>query len=163
MLTGGGQSSIETQSERGGSGERPASLAAYGPKFWEVFPYYLSLGMTPEEFWDGDPLLARCYRQAAKLRQERKNQDAWIQGAYIYEALVDAAPVFRAFGKKGTKPVPYRDQPFELYRRDRERPGEPAEAKQKEQEPSQGAMAYMQMFAAATNRKFETRKEESAE
>ena len=51
------------------------------------FPFYLSIGMTYEQFWENDPSLAKYYREADKLRNERKNTDAWIQGMYIYDAV----------------------------------------------------------------------------
>ena len=71
--------------------------------------------MTYDQFWNEDCELVKFYRKAAQIRQDLKNQDAWLQGAYFYEALVDAAPILRAFAKKGTKPIPYREEPFDLF------------------------------------------------
>jgi len=48
------------------------------------------------------------------LKNEQKNQELWLQGAYIYEALCDVAPVIHAFAKKGTKPLPYSDKPYAI-------------------------------------------------
>ena len=73
--------------------------------------------MTYEQFWEQDCELVKYYRKAAQIRQDLRNQDAWLQGAYFYEALIDAAPVLRAFAKKGTKPTPYRESPYELFSR----------------------------------------------
>ena len=73
--------------------------------------------MTYEQFWEQDCELVKYYRKAAQIRQDLRNQDAWLQGAYFYEALIDAAPVLRAFAKKGTKPTPYREGPYELFSR----------------------------------------------
>lgn len=106
--------------------------------------------MTYEQFWNEDCELVRFYRKAAQIRRDLRNQDAWIQGAYFYEALLDAAPVLRAFAKKGTKPVPYRDEPFDLFsQKDKKR-------KEKVQEKNNNkAKTFMEAFMIATNKKFQ--------
>ncbi len=55
--------------------------------FEEAFPYYLAIGMTYELYWDGRPELAISYRKADVLKQQRSNNDAWLQGAYIRLAV----------------------------------------------------------------------------
>ena len=70
--------------------------------------------MTPDEFWRGDPALVRAYRKAEELRRERKNQEQWWQGMYIYEAICNASPLLRAFGKKGAKAIPYPKEPYDI-------------------------------------------------
>ena len=69
--------------------------------------------MSPAEFWDGDPDLAVQYRKAHDLKRERASFDAWLQGRYIYEALLSVAPVFR-FGMKVPKPQPYMEEPIPI-------------------------------------------------
>ena len=139
-----------SENEGGGGRESPAPRFAYTEKFNQVFPYYLSIGMTYEQYWDMDCELVRFYRKAAQIKQDLSNQNAWLQGAYFYEALVDAAPVLRAFAKKGTKPTPYRKEPFELFnRQDKEK-----QEKVQENHDNQ-AKAYMETFAMAINKKFE--------
>ena len=70
--------------------------------------------MTYYEFWEGDVALVRAYRQADELRRRRQNEVLWLQGAYIYEALCDVAPIFHAFAKKGTKPSEYVKEPYPI-------------------------------------------------
>ncbi len=70
--------------------------------------------MTPAEYWDGDAALARDYRKAEEIREGRRNQELWLQGLYIYEAISDIAPTLHAFAKKGTKAKPYPAQPYPL-------------------------------------------------
>lgn len=96
--------------------EQSSSLpfVTYTERFHERFPYYLSIGMTPEQYWDGDPEWARAFRKADEMRMERKNQELWLQGMYIYEALCDASPILHALAKKGTKPYPYTDKPYPI-------------------------------------------------
>ena len=135
---------------RGGGDHRPAPPFAYTAKFYEVFPYYLSIGMTYEQFWEQDCDLVRYYRKAAQIRQDLRNQDAWLQGAYIYEALIDASPVLRSFAKKGTKPIPYRNSPYELF-------GQKNTAKRREvqEKHDEKAKAFMEAFMVSVNKKFQ--------
>lgn len=139
-----------SENEGGGGDQRPAPLLAYTPKFYELFPYYLSIGMTYEQYWEQDCELVKYYREAAEIKQKLKNQDAWLQGAYFYEALVDASPILRSFVKKGTKPVPYRDSPFDLF-------GQRDKVKQKkvQEKHDDQAKTYMEAFALSFNKKFQ--------
>lgn len=92
----------------------------------------MSIGMTYDEFWNQDVALVRVYREADELRRRRLNETCWLQGMYIYEALCDAAPIFHAFAKKGTKPNPYAKEPYPITEGEiRER--EQREAKAKEE------------------------------
>ena len=61
------------------------------PKFVEIFdtyfPYYLSYGMTYEQYWNDRPELVKSYRKAHEIKLSRKNEELWLQGAYIREAI----------------------------------------------------------------------------
>mgnify|MGYP003308750778 CR=1 FL=1 len=74
----------------------------------------MSIGMSYDEFWNHDVALVRAYRKADELRRRRLNEACWLQGMYFYEALCDAAPIFHAFAKKGTKPNPYAREPYAI-------------------------------------------------
>ena len=79
-----------------------------------------------------------------------------MQGAYIYEAILDASPVLRfSFSKKPIKPEPYRDKPFERGTGKREE--KTAETKQntKEEKQDRKARQIMEMFMLSFNKKFE--------
>lgn len=69
--------------------------------------------MTADEYWFGEPRLAEAYREAQKLRDERRNQELWLQGLYIYDAV--GVVVSNAFGGKNHKKQSYRVQPLELH------------------------------------------------
>ena len=43
-----------SSTEGSGGVTATAPLHSYGEKFEELFPYYLSLGMTEEQYWDKD-------------------------------------------------------------------------------------------------------------
>ena len=82
--------------------------------FKNACPYYLSIGMTYEQFWDGDVCAHKAFREAEKLRWQKKNQELWLQGAYIYEALLDVTPYLKAFSK--SRPKKYIKEPFDLFK-----------------------------------------------
>ena len=75
-------------------------------------PYYMSYGMSFDEYWYGDAYLVKFYRDAYKLKIRYDDVFMWKQGMYIYEALCDVSPILHAFSKKGTKPLPYRSKPM---------------------------------------------------
>ena len=93
----------------------------------------MSIGMSYDDFWNGDVSMVRAYLKAQELRDRRRNQDLWLQGMYFYEALCDASPLFRFSMKKGTiKPEPYVKEPYPITEAEvRER--EEREAKAKEE------------------------------
>ena len=87
--------------------------------FTEALPYYLKIGMTYEQYWDGDVSAHKAYREAERLRISTANQLAWLQGMYFYEALLDAAPAIKAFCK--TRAHPYRKEPYDIDADERKR------------------------------------------
>ena len=86
-------------------------------------PYYLSVGMTPQDFWHGDPELVRIYRSADELRVRRADSIAWLQGMYVYEAIWDVAPILRPLSK-ARKPMEYAKKPYLRLAYDKERENE---------------------------------------
>lgn len=85
-------------------------------------PFYLSLGMSAEEYWHGDPCLYAVYREAATLRREQENNAAWLNGLYVYNALQSVVGMFSwgLGGKKGQKPDPYTEYPFAFTEREKQ-------------------------------------------
>lgn len=135
--------------DEGGEQYARSPFLTYTEQFYEVFPYYLSIGMTYEQFWEGDPSLAKYYRQADELRTERRNQEMWLQGLYIYEALCDASPLMQGFAKKGTKARPYSDKPYSITEKQRRK-----EAAEKEIAVANKGKRFMEMLMSKTNSKF---------
>ena len=134
-----------------GSGLSAPFSNSYANVFYDRFPYYLSIGMTPEQYWDGDPSLVKYYRKSDEISRERRNQELWLQGMYIYEALCDVAPVLHAFAKRGTKPAPYSDHPYALTKRERA-----DEQKLREKREREKAKRYMEAKMAAINKRFKS-------
>ena len=122
----------------------------YTEKFYELFPYYLSIGMTSEQYWEGDCALVKYYRKAEELRNDKRNQELWLQGMYIYEAICDVAPILHAFAKKGTKPTPYSDKPYPLNDKQTKRDEE-----EKQRRLTEKGKRFMEAMAASVNKRFE--------
>ena len=80
--------------------------------FEEQCPIYMSYGMTYDEYWYGSPYRAKFYREAKKLSVRQKDEELWMQGVYIYDALCRVSPILHAFSKSGTKPLPYPEKPY---------------------------------------------------
>lgn len=70
----------------------------------------MAIGMTYEQYWYGDPHMARAFYKADRIRQKRMNDEAWLQGAYIVKAI--DATVCNAFRKRGDPPAEYPAQPI---------------------------------------------------
>ena len=131
----------------GQSGSLPSFT--YTEKFYEVFPYYLSIGMTAEQFWEDDCTLVKYYRKAEQLRNDKRNQELWLQGMYIYEALCDVSPVLHAFAPKGTRPAPYPTKPYPLTSKQAEQDEE-----EKQRKIAEKGKKIMEARMAAINKKF---------
>lgn len=141
-------SGSESTSGRDGGASRPALPFTYAERFEKLFPFYLAIGMTPEQYWDGDASLVRGYRKAFELQQEISNQNAWLQGMYIYEALCCVAPIFRPLSK-AKKPIEYRSQPYLL------KTSVSAEREEKKKRESDAkAKSAMEMFMIQFNKRF---------
>lgn len=72
--------------------------------------------MSRGEYWHGDNDLPKVYREKHQYEMEQRNHELWLQGLYIYEALLCASPVFHDFAKN-PKPLPYREKPFDITQR----------------------------------------------
>ena len=94
-------------------GNERLTSQSYSDIFKKLCPYYMSIGMSRDEFWNGDVDMVKEYREADELRYKRRNQELWLQGMYFYEALCDASALFR-FSTKPVKAEPYIKEPFPI-------------------------------------------------
>ena len=78
----------------------------------ENLPYYMAMGMTYAEYMNGENELVIYYRKADEIRQRRLNEEAWLNGRYIYEALCTAT-VAVGFPDK-TRSVAYPEKPHPI-------------------------------------------------
>lgn len=72
--------------------------------FWEAFPAYLAMGMSSDDYWNGDAEMCVAYRRARKEHLELQDAMLWRQGLYFYHALGCIAPMFAL---KPQKPLDY--------------------------------------------------------
>lgn len=67
-------------------------------EFFELAcPIYMAMGMTYGQFWDEDVMLVKVYREADIIRRRRRNEELWLEGIYMAEAL--SATVGNMFSK----------------------------------------------------------------
>lgn len=71
------------------------------------------MGMTYEQYWEQSPFLAVAYRKAYRLKRQTDNEQAWLQGLYIYDAF--AVCMANAFAKRSAKKVNYLERPIDLF------------------------------------------------
>ena len=132
-------------------------------KFEELCPYYISIGMTYEQFWYGDVSMTRMYQEAFKIKQRREAIETkwtiWEQGLYIYEAFCDVSPILRAFSK-ATEPLQYSKEPYEInkyydeyYRKEKE---EEKEENERKLEIAR-AQIYFKNWVQAAQKRFEAK------
>lgn len=72
----------------------PASPLTFTEQFEAQCPFYLSIGMTYDEYWYGSADRVIYYRKAYKMKQKRNNDLAWLNGRYVYDALKAIVPAF---------------------------------------------------------------------
>lgn len=114
------------------------------------------MGMTWEQFWEQDSSLVKDYREAYQIRQDEINQNAWLQGLYIYDALCLASPLFRSFSKSGTRAGEYPQKPYEFANGTRKR----LTPKQENERKMMAGMAAMEKMAARFNQSFYRKQKE---
>ena len=113
-----------------------------GEIFESQCAYYVSLGMDPVLYWNGDPALVRYYREAGDIQRRRTNHDLWLTGLYHSYALSAALSGF------GDEPRSYLEEPLPL-----------TETERIEQEERQAKLTYERLknkFTAEVNQPKET-------
>lgn len=114
-----GSGRVKDRFPKDDGGEQSPPLC-YHEMLENLCPDYMAMGMTWDEYWYGDPLMTIAYRKAFHLKQESRNKEMWMQGMYIYEALLDVSPMYHDFAKN-PKPLPYPDRPYPLTKEEQEK------------------------------------------
>lgn len=115
--------------------------------FEEQFPFYLAIGMSPAEYWTGDSTLVRYYRRAYEIKQETENNNAWLYGLYVYDAV--STVLSNAFKVKGASMKHYAKQPYDFKNRVK---SEAEKAHEVEVEQHKAA-AWMESFVRVNQKK----------
>lgn len=120
-----------------------SSSKSYTEIFDAQFPFYLSLGMSATEYWEGDNALPYFYREMWKMKQKQRNDHenmlAWLQGQYIAEAIS------ACFSKNHRYPK----EPYKM-----EEPVKVPKNKEEEQKIVHEAAAGFAAFVATKNAEF---------
>ena len=111
----------------------------YEEVFEEAFPQYLVMGMSYEQYWEQSPYLVVAYRKAYRLRRETENEQAWLQGLYVFDAF--AVVMANVFAKRGSKRQEYLERPIDIY------PLTEREKKRREAEENAKMQAAMEAMA----------------
>ena len=70
----------------------------------------MSYGMTYDQFWYGDPCMAKAYYECQRIKNKRKNEEMWVNGIYTLHALNVA--LNNAFNKHK---IQYLAKPLDIY------------------------------------------------
>lgn len=147
-----------------GAGNNAAVFAmSYTEIFETVCPEYMAMGMPYDEFWNGDPWAVRMYRKAYRRRREQHNENAWMNGVYMMNAI---AACFSGKKKKNLypqKPIDFfgNDNAFvidtELDEADADEYETPEEKKRRIDDMRFNA--YMTAMMSDVNKRFKEQKE----
>ena len=101
-------------------GKGGVSQQAFSPLEYlnELFAYALSVGMNYEQYWHEDPALINCYIRAEEIKQRKRNNEMWLQGLYVYQAVGSLIHLANPFSKKH-KAERYLKQPIPLTEEER--------------------------------------------
>ena len=64
----------------------------------------MALGVSADEFWNGDYTLLKYYVERHRIAVEQQNEQLWLQGRYFYEAV--AVALEQAFSKQPISQYP---------------------------------------------------------
>jgi hypothetical protein len=114
----------------------------YSEIFEELCPFYMSIGMSYEQYWDGESDIPKYVRKEYKLRQEALNYEAWLKGLYVYDAVISAMS-HMSDNKNNHKN--YAEKPYDFTPRKEEENVEEAQAQ---------AEVWLKSWVAATQKMF---------
>ena len=144
---------------------RQTDHRSYGDIFDELFPHYLLMGMTPEQYWDGESGLKKAYRKMYQIKVENEQRLAdrnnWYMGQYILQVLHSVPLLVAGLNVKSSTRLPqYPDKPFldqaELLKKEEDR-------KKREEDQSKLAMALFQAMTNKFNKRFEKEQKPQAD
>jgi len=138
---------------------RPSDSAkpkSYTEQFDSLCPVYMGMGLSYEDFWDGDVEKAKYTYKSYMFKREQENYMLWLQGLYIYQAIGAYVPVLVTIPKKNAKAEEYINEPVALSKKAQERKEE-----NKQKETFEKNRAFMLKFAAQHNGKFKEKNKEA--
>ena len=100
----------------------------------------MALGMGYDEFWNCHPSRYKAYREMHKFKREMRNQEMWIQGMYVFDAISKALHNQPAFAIHPPKRIDYLDKPLPIFGKSEE------EKEAEEQEKLDNFVNYLETF-----------------
>ena len=97
-----------SETGRGGGKGRLPRFSTYTELYNYICPYYMAMGMTYDQFWDGDLDMVDTFRTYDRLRRQRENENAWLTGIYYMRALSEVMST-----KEGEHSYP--SEPYDIY------------------------------------------------
>ena len=85
---------------------------SYTKTFEDMCPIFMSYGMSYRDYWYGDAYEVQFYRDSYRLKVQQQDENNWMQGMYVYEAIIDCSPILHPFSKKCAKPLQYSEKPY---------------------------------------------------
>lgn len=132
----------------GGEGSNTQPTTNSRKIFADMFPQYLAMGMSYDEYYKQDCELVIAYRKAEKMKRIKANQDMWLQGLYVYQAVSRVAPLLIPF-TKNPKAEPYLKEPIPMFEEEQH-----TEQAKKSAVDNDKGIAYMNAMMNVINKKF---------
>lgn len=147
--------------------DKPKESFTISKIFREAFPQYLAIGMSAEEFWDGDSWLVKAYREAYRIRVENEekvaDRNAWRIGEYIRFALASVPITVNGFAPKGHHMQKYPEKPFAMQAEEQKREDTRKKQEANKQEMAQAVFhAFVDKMNKNILKRLEREKAESA-
>lgn len=136
-----------------GVGNAKKPTPTYTEIFYQCLPHYLAMGMSADEFWNCDPRMYKAYREKDRIQMEKQNELLWLQGMYVYQAILLSAPRLNSIQPK--EPLPYPEKPIDL---GLSKPKEDGHEMTDEEIKKTKAYAMMIDLMKATNKRFKGKK-----
>lgn len=137
------------------------SATPYGDIFDEFLPHYMAMGMTYEEYWDGEASMKTAYRKAYAIRIENEqwlaDRQNWFMGQYLIRVLQAVPLLVGGINVKHTTQLP--DYPGKPFYETMEEEKKAEVQKKKKEDQTKLAMAMFQAGVEKFNRNFQKRQE----
>lgn len=110
------------------------------------------MGMTYDEYWNGSASLVKYYVDAALLKKELANEMAWIQGKYVYDAIMSLWTLLNGMQAK-PKPEPYVKEPYPITMKEARRRKAIEEVRQRKEQQANLIANLSAVFKASEKKK----------
>lgn len=131
---------------------------SYTNAFETVCPYYMSIGVSYDDFWNGNFEICKYAREAEKIRKKRMNEECWWNSLYTFRALCDASVLFHDFMKEKPDLQFSTKEPLPMTIEEAEE-----QEKVRKQKEMEGFVAQMEAITKSHNALLRKQKEEEKE